>query len=164
LLNKENPRLSSKHLPFPFQDTNHERMVPTEEDYARMEMLQQHNENLLHMQQQYSSGGAPRMNSSSYNVYPKTVDELRMVASSLDRLNPSLKRAHVGGEPVLKPPSGLVYQGYQLPESIRAQLPSGHSLESLMSSQAHFRESASPSDPNKKIRMDNTGGQTAEVK
>jgi len=161
LLNKENPRLLSKHLPFPFQDnTNHERMVPSEEDYTRMEMLQ--HESLLHMQQQ-QFGNIPRMN-SAFGVYPKTVDELRMVSSNFDRLSPTLKRTLVG-DPILKPP---MYGGgpYQIPESNRSQSSSAHSLESIMSSQ-NFRSPETTTGPgqetNKKMRVDNSG-QTTEVK
>lgn len=159
LLNKENPRLSSKHLPFPFQDTNHERMgVPSEDDF-RMEMLQ--HENLLHLQQQqqYSTGMVPRMNST---FFPKTMNEIRMMGPTFEQMG-SLKRPLGSGDPVLKPP-GMIY-GYQIPESIRSQLSSSsspHPLESLITNQQNFRNQEGGQDSNKKVRVDN--GQTTEVK
>jgi len=150
LLNKENPRLSTKHLPFPFQDTNHERIPQAEEDY-----LLQHSENILHLQHQYS---APRMTLSG--MYPKTVDELRAQSTIELRLNSNLKRP-IGGEPTLKPPTNtLGYTFNQQAESIRTQ-PSSHSLESLISTTRLYREN-SPTESNKKMR--GLDGQMAEVK
>jgi len=172
LLNKDS-RTFPKHLPFPFaQDTgtpvsHADRPMPSDEDYARMEIL--HNENMMHlnMQRQQQFSGVPRMNTYG-NWPPKTLERgetppayksvEESIAANLERLATQLgplgKRVHPESQALSNGAKANTSQQYLSPygsDALRPSTPA--SLEALLNQQQQ-------QDQSKKMRTDN---QTAEV-
>jgi len=155
LLNKENGSRMNK-LPYPFQQDNTDK--PTDEEYARLEMLQHPEVGLMHLNvqpfQQYQR---------AYNnqfVQQPTGPMVPPMANML-RNNVGMPADHKRSATEMRgqPPHQVVY--YQMPQGMPdPNMQRAYNPYEMQQQPMHYREQPDPQQNSKKIRLENT----AEVK